>query len=138
LGLLAHVLISKYCDRLPLYRQSKIYAHDGLDLPRRLGRLRDCHLPPRAWEALLGSMLAAEDAAGRLVARAAARQLGKADHEAVGVLSSAQCHTHLLDSPRLAAGMACSDFRLHDLRTGSAMVFLVLPPDRMGYATGSG
>ena len=25
-GLLAHVLVSKYCDHLPLYRQSEIYA----------------------------------------------------------------------------------------------------------------
>lgn len=35
-GLLAHVLVSKYCDHLPLYRQSQIYARDGLDLPRGL------------------------------------------------------------------------------------------------------
>ena len=35
-GLLAHVLVSKYCDQLPLYRQSEIYARDGLDLPRGL------------------------------------------------------------------------------------------------------
>lgn len=35
-GLLAHVLVSKYCDHLPLYRQSEIYARDGVDLPRGL------------------------------------------------------------------------------------------------------
>ncbi|SFL15699.1 IS66 family transposase [Falsiroseomonas stagni] len=35
-GLLAHVLVSKYCDHLPLYRQSEIYGRDGLDLPRGL------------------------------------------------------------------------------------------------------
>lgn len=33
-GLLAHVLISKYCDHLPVYRQSVIYARDGVDLDR--------------------------------------------------------------------------------------------------------
>ena len=33
-GLLAHVLIAKYCDHLPLYRQSQIYAREGLDLDR--------------------------------------------------------------------------------------------------------
>ena len=33
-GLLAHVLVSKYCDHLPLYRQSQIYARDGVDLDR--------------------------------------------------------------------------------------------------------
>ena len=33
-ALLAHVLVAKYCDHLPLYRQSVIYARDGLDLDR--------------------------------------------------------------------------------------------------------
>jgi transposase len=32
--LLAHVLVSKYCDHLPLYRQSDIYARDGVELER--------------------------------------------------------------------------------------------------------
>jgi transposase len=33
-GMLAHLLVSKYCDHLPLYRQSEIYARDRLDLDR--------------------------------------------------------------------------------------------------------
>lgn len=33
-GLLAHVLISKYADHLPLYRQSEIYEREGVDLAR--------------------------------------------------------------------------------------------------------
>lgn len=33
-GLLAHVLTSKYADHLPLYRQSEIYARQGVDLER--------------------------------------------------------------------------------------------------------
>lgn len=33
-GLLAHVLVSKYADHLPLYRQSGIYARQGIDLAR--------------------------------------------------------------------------------------------------------
>jgi transposase len=33
-GLLAQVLISKYCDHLPLYRQSEIYAREGVELSR--------------------------------------------------------------------------------------------------------
>jgi len=33
-GLLAHVLVSKYCDHLPYYRQSQIYARDGIELDR--------------------------------------------------------------------------------------------------------
>jgi transposase len=33
-GLLAHVLVSKYCDHLPLYRQEEIYAREGVELER--------------------------------------------------------------------------------------------------------
>jgi transposase len=31
---LAHVLVSKYCDHQPLYRQSQIYARQGVELER--------------------------------------------------------------------------------------------------------
>jgi len=33
-GLLAHVLVAKYADHLPLYRQAEIYARAGIDLDR--------------------------------------------------------------------------------------------------------
>jgi transposase/transposase-like protein len=33
-GLLAHVTVSKFADHLPLYRQTQIYARDGLELER--------------------------------------------------------------------------------------------------------
>jgi len=33
-GLLAHVLVAKYCDHLPLYRQSEIYAREGVEIAR--------------------------------------------------------------------------------------------------------
>jgi transposase len=33
-GLLAHVLVGKYADHLPLYRQSEIYAREGIALDR--------------------------------------------------------------------------------------------------------
>jgi transposase len=33
-GLLAHVLVSKYSDHLPLYRQSQIFAREGIELDR--------------------------------------------------------------------------------------------------------
>jgi transposase len=33
-GLLAHVLVSKYADHLPLYRQAEIYAREGVELER--------------------------------------------------------------------------------------------------------
>jgi transposase len=35
-GLLAHVLVAKYADHLPLYRQSVIYAREGVELDRAL------------------------------------------------------------------------------------------------------
>jgi transposase len=33
-GLLAHVIVSKFADHLPLYRQSEIYARQGVEIPR--------------------------------------------------------------------------------------------------------
>ena len=33
-GLLAHVLVSKYCDHLPLHWQSAIYAREGVEIDR--------------------------------------------------------------------------------------------------------
>ena len=33
-GFLAHVLISKYMDHLPLYRQAQIFAREGLNMDR--------------------------------------------------------------------------------------------------------
>jgi transposase len=38
-SVLAHVIVAKYADHLPLYRQAEIYARDGLDLDR--GTLAD-------------------------------------------------------------------------------------------------
>ncbi len=33
-GLLAHVLVSKYCDHTPLYRQAQIFARHGVEIDR--------------------------------------------------------------------------------------------------------
>ncbi|MFN4050381.1 MAG: IS66 family transposase, partial [Acinetobacter pittii] len=33
-GLLAHVIVGKYCDHLPLYRQSAIYSRENVDIHR--------------------------------------------------------------------------------------------------------
>jgi transposase len=33
-GLLAHIVVNKYCNHLPAYRQSQIYEREGVDLPR--------------------------------------------------------------------------------------------------------
>jgi len=87
-------------------------------------------LAPDAFRDLLKTMQASP-AAGGLVARAANRHLGKSDREAAGVLSSAQRHTHFLDSPRMAAIMERSDFGFAELKQRACTLFLVLPPDRL-------
>lgn len=33
-GLLSHILVQKYCNHLPFYRQSQIYEREGIDLAR--------------------------------------------------------------------------------------------------------
>lgn len=98
---------------------------------RNLTILRE-HLTcaPAEFEALLATMQVSPAADG-LVARAANRHLGKSDREATGVLSSAQRHTHFLDSPRMTAVLDQSDFSFADLRRRIGTVFLVLPPDRI-------
>jgi len=34
IGLLAHVIVSKFCDHLPLYRQDAIFEREGVTIPR--------------------------------------------------------------------------------------------------------
>ncbi len=87
-------------------------------------------LAPEQFKCLLAEMQASI-AAGGLVARAANRHLGKSDREAAGVLSSAQRHTHFLDSPRMARVLGRSDFRFTELKQSHQTIFLVLPPDRL-------
>jgi type IV secretion system protein VirD4 len=98
---------------------------------RNLSTLREClTLAPEAFSDLLKRMQQSQDAHG-LVARAANRHLGKADREAAGVLSTAQRHTHFLDSPRMGAVLSRSDFAFADLKHRTTTIFLVLPPDRL-------
>ena len=97
---------------------------------RTLATLRDLLTgAPEDFKALLTRMQGTA-AAGNLIARAANRHRGKSDAEAAGVLSTAQRHTHFLDSPRMTAVLGRSDFSFADLKAGLATVFLVLPPDR--------
>ena len=34
-GLLSHIMISKYCDHLPLHRQEQMFARHGIEIPRQ-------------------------------------------------------------------------------------------------------
>jgi hypothetical protein len=57
---LAQVLVAKYCDHLPLYRQAQIFARNGIDLDRLtlaswVGRACWWLRPPA--ELLLGTIL---------------------------------------------------------------------------------
>ena len=83
---------------------------------------------PDDFEALLGSMAGSGDP---VVRRTANRLSQKADRERSGVVSSAQSHTHFLDSPRMASVLARSTFDPADLRGGRLSVYLLLPPDRL-------
>jgi len=91
-------------------------------------------LGPEPFGELLNAM-GESDAAGGLVARAAARLLQKADRERSGVLSTAHSHTHFLDSPRMAEVLGRSTVDLSVLKHEAVSVYLILPTDRMeGYA----
>jgi type IV secretion system protein VirD4 len=91
-------------------------------------------LSPTSFGELLVEM-SNSNAAGGLVARAAARLLQKADRERSGVISTAQSHTHFLDSPRMKTVLGSSTFRPADLKRQRISIYLVLPTDRIdGYA----
>ena len=91
-------------------------------------------LPPDSFAQLLKEMSESLVANG-LVARAAARILQKADRERSGVISTAQSHTHFLDSPRMTTTLGSSTFEFADLKRSCISVYLILPTDRIdGYA----
>jgi len=87
-------------------------------------------LPPAEFTALIATM-AASEAAGGLVARAANALAQKSDRERSGVISSAQANTRFLDSPRLAAAVSSSSFALEDLKRRPMSLYLVLPAKRL-------
>ena len=105
-------------------------AHEDADR-KTLATVREyLTLPPEKFRALL-ELMQDSTAAGGLIARAANRFLGKSEREAASVMSSAQRHTHFLDSPRIVAATARSDFQFSVLRHDLTSIFLVLPPNRL-------
>jgi type IV secretion system protein VirD4 len=94
---------------------------------RTLARVRELlTLPSKEFKALMDEMLRSP-LCGGLVRRAAARHLQKEDRERSGVVSTAQSHTHFLDSPRMAEAMASSSLDLRRLRSEGVSLYLVLP-----------
>src|SRR6266851_9036825 len=84
-GLLAHVLVGKYCDHLPLYRQSGIYAREGVELDR--ATLADW-VGKAAWlvaplietiehHVMVAAKLHADDTPVPVLARSEERRVGK-------------------------------------------------------------
>lgn len=87
-------------------------------------------LAPGPFAELLKDMQASP-AAGGLVSRAAARILQKAEKERSGVISTAQSHTHFLDSPRMACVLGSSTVQLSALKRDTASMYLILPTSRL-------
>lgn len=90
---------------------------------------------PRQFTALLREM-ASSTAGGGAVARAAAQIAQKGPRERAAVLSTAQSHTHFLESPRMAAVLG--ETRMPPDRAGApsapSSVYLILPPEHLdGY-----
>lgn len=63
------------------------------------------------------------------IARSANMLLQKADKERSGVISTAQTHTAIWDSPHLARATRISTFRLEELRDQVGSLYLVIPPE---------
>lgn len=98
---------------------------------RNLGRVRAyLTMPPEGFKELL-ELMQQSTAADGLVARAANRRLGQNDREAASILTTAQRHTHFLDSAMIQRVTARTDFSFMDVANHSGSVFLVLPPDRI-------
>ncbi|HVT16575.1 MAG TPA: type IV secretory system conjugative DNA transfer family protein [Thermoanaerobaculia bacterium] len=99
---------------------------------RHLGTVRD-HLTrgPEDWQSLLRDMAACGRAHG-LIARAANRLAQKADRERSGVVSTAQRHSHFLDSPAILRTLTASSFNPAQLKTETLSVYCTMPPERLG------
>lgn len=65
------------------------------------------------------------------VVSSASRFLSKSEKERGSVISSAQSHTHFLDSPRIRESLSRSSFDFADLKTKKLTIYLVLPADRL-------
>src|ERR1700722_13708763 len=90
---------------------------------------------PRAFTALL-KVRASSRAAGGAVARAAAQVAQKGPRERAAVLSTAQSHTHFLESPRMAAVLGETRVPIDRAIASRAptSLYLILPPEHLdGY-----
>lgn len=96
---------------------------------RTLAELRHLlTLPPDEFDTLLDTMAASPH---WWIKRAAGAFRQKADKERSGVISTAQSHTKVFDSPRLARVTSDSDFQLEDLKHQVMSLFVSIPPHQL-------
>lgn len=105
-----------------------IAAHEPPE-KRNLGRLRELlSLPASEWRGLLEQMAESEN---DLVRGAGNRIAQKAEKEMSSVLSTAQSHTHFLDSGRVRAVLSKTTVDFRTLKKEPASIFLVLPAEQL-------
>lgn len=85
---------------------------------------------PGAFEQMLADMLE-NPAIYNLIKQKAAAITQKSSNERSGVISSAQEHTHFLDSPRIRRVLSRTTFNLDLLKTGTMTLYVVLPARRL-------
>jgi len=96
---------------------------------RNLGRLRDLlSLHPDEWRGLLDQMGKSENP---LVRSAGNRISQKAEREMSGVLSTAQSHTHFLDSGKVRAVLEKTTVDFRALKKEPTSIYLVLPAEQL-------
>jgi type IV secretion system protein VirD4 len=96
---------------------------------RHLGRVRDIIVSN---EETLNKILAIMfNHPNPIVSSTAARTASKEEKLRSNVFAALQSHTHFLDSPRMRASLAKSDFRFEDLKTSKITIYLILPADRL-------
>lgn len=105
-------------------------ALEKIEQPHRtLGRVRDIIvMGGNDFEDTLAQMGTNKNP---IVSSTAARTMSKEKELRASVMASLQSHTHFLDSPRIRASLAKSDFRFEDLKAAPTTVYLVLPSDRL-------
>lgn len=105
-----------------------IAAHEPPE-QRNLGRLRDLlSLHPDEWRGLLDQM---GESPYPLVRSAGNRIAQKPEKEMASVLSTAQSHTHFLDSAKVRAVLSKTTVDFRTLKKEPASIFLVLPAEQL-------
>jgi type IV secretion system protein VirD4 len=108
------------------------HRHEGGSKARSLVRVRELlTLDPDGFEGLLNRMSAEREACGGLIRRAASRLLQKAERERSGVISTAQRHTHFLDSPYIHEAVQSTTQDIRDLPGRPMTAYLILPAEHV-------